>query len=175
MSDAAASQAYPLKEAFRRGAILAARNALIGSALFALVDIATAVLMDLGEPSLGVIFSNLLTWFLLLAAAGSIVTLIPAALGGSVLGLLILARGTIQRRQTATLVGALLGAMIVSVISLPNLYIALAAHDQWSLYNNPGIPVYVERLVVAVLIASILGGYTGRQLFEKRENPCGNM
>jgi hypothetical protein len=59
------------------------------------------------------------------------------------------------------ILGATLGILAVVFISLPNLLLILAAHNYWSIKNNPAFTIYMTRLVEAMIIAGSMGIWSG--------------
>ncbi|MFC1936363.1 hypothetical protein ACFLYP_01710 [Chloroflexota bacterium] len=132
------------------------RSALIGSLLFAIVD--EFSLMS-GEVSIIEILVNSFWWVMFVFLISSILSVIPGYLGGRIIEGLRKTRNS--SKFSLMTIGAILGIIAVVLISLLDLYVVLSAHNYWSIKNNPGFPVYINRLIKASIIAALMGSWSG--------------
>ncbi len=167
MANEIASRNYTVRDMFHDGGALAAETSVVGSVLFALIDTVIAGVRSLIDPAVGRLDSFLILWFLLLAIIGSLLTLVPAIVGGCGLAFVILGRRLIRSKRSAMLLAGSVGVIIVTVISFLDLYVMLSAHDAWTL-DSTALFGYLLRLAIAMCIAAGAGGYTARHVYEKR-------
>jgi hypothetical protein len=132
-------------------------SALIGSFLFALVEgltLKTNQVMSIAE----LIRSNF-SWIVFVFCGSSIFSVVPGYLGGRILERL--KKTTKFGNSSLIAIGAVLGIISVVLISFLDLFVVLSAHNYWSIKNNPAFPVYVSRLIEVVIIAALMGSWSG--------------
>jgi hypothetical protein len=128
-------------------------SALIGSLLFALIERISFKMEGINTiPEL--IRSNL-SWIVLIFCVGSALSIVPGYLGGRIIARL--SEESKWSRPSIVALGAVLGIIAVVLISLPYLFVVLAAHNYWSIINNPAFPIYLIRLIEAAIIAGLMG------------------
>lgn len=133
--------------------LIGVRSALIGSLLFAIVE---GVMLRIVETYTVAEFVRFIfPRMLFIFCIGSLLSILPGYMGGRLLSKLS-QRSNWNRRSLITL-GATLGIVAVVIISLPYLYVVLAGHNYWSIYNNPAFTIYIIRLIEAIIIAGLMG------------------
>jgi MFS family permease len=133
------------------------RSAFIGSLLFAVVE-GISIGMNETDTTTQIISAKLL-WIMTVFGVGSLLSVAPGYAGGKLLERL--RRKSNWNRRSLMILGATLGVLAVVFISLPNLFLVLAAHNYWSIKNNPAFTVYLTRLVEAMIIAGFMGIWSG--------------
>jgi MFS family permease len=133
------------------------RSAFIGSLLFAVVE-GISIGMNETDTTTQIISAKLL-WIMTVFGVGSLLSVASGYAGGKLLERL--RRKNNWNRRSLMILGATLGILAVVFISLPNLFLVLAAHNYWSIKNNPAFTVYLTRLVEAMIIAGFMGIWSG--------------
>jgi hypothetical protein len=97
-----------------RGIWLGVQSSLIGSIVFLIVDSLLVSLLDpwIDVLNIGSVDAALLFWFIVFSLAGFVVALVPGAVGGSFIGLVlwVLARRNKQSPKIASVIGIFVGA-----------------------------------------------------------------
>ena len=138
------------------------RSALIGSLLFAIVEAITLATNE--ADTMTEALRSKFSWMVLVFCIGGVLSIFPGYFGGKLLEKL--SQKSNWNRRSLMILGATLGIIAVVLISLPSLYIVLAAHNYWSIKNNPAFPVYVGRLIEVVIIATMMGSWSGYLISE---------
>lgn len=140
-----------------KAGIIGVRSALVGSLLFAMVE---RITLKSGEVSIIEKPLNIFPWVIIVFSINSIFSVIPGYLGGRIIERL---SGTKNFSKLSLMtIGAILGVVAVVLISLLDLFVILIGHNNyWSINNNPGIPVYINRLIQASIIAALMGSWSG--------------
>ncbi len=134
------------------------RNSLIGSLLFAIVQVIPAVLKTDGfTPSAK--FIDVILVIIAFFGISSVLSAAPGYIGGKKIEKLY--ETGKYSNLSLTAIGSGLGIVAVVLISLPDLCVVLAAHNYWSLKNNPLFPAYITWLTEAAIIAGLMGGWSG--------------
>jgi|GEM_PF-5555545 len=132
------------------------RSSLIGSLLFAIVE---GITLKTDEASIIEKLINNFPWVIIVFCVSSILSLAPGYLGGRIIERL---SKTINFSNLSLMIlGAFLGIIAVVLISLLDLYVVLSAHNYWSINNNPAFPIYINRLTEVMIIAALMGGWSG--------------
>jgi hypothetical protein len=132
------------------------RSSLIGSLLFAIVE---GITLKTDEASIIEKLINNFPWVIIVFCVSSILSLAPGYLGGRIIERL---SKTINFSNLSLMIlGAFLGIIAVVLISLLDLYVVLSAHNYWSINNNPAFPIYINRLTEVMIIAALMGSWSG--------------
>ncbi len=134
------------------------RSSLIGSLVFTIVQVIPAVLKTDGLTPRAK-FPDVILVILVVFCVSSILSAAPGYIGGKKIEKLY-KTGKYNNLSLMT-IGAGLGVIAVVLISLPDLCVVLAAHNQWSLINNPLFSTYITWLIEATVIAGLMGGWSG--------------
>ena len=133
------------------------RSALIGSLLFAIIE---AVTMGTNETdTIAEVLRSKFSWMVFVFGISSVLSILPGYLGGKILERL--SQKSNWNRRSLIILGACLGIVAVVLISLPDLFLVLAAHNYWSIKNNPAFTIYIVRLTEVVIIAGLTGSWSG--------------
>ena len=133
------------------------RSALIGSLLFAIVE---GITLGTNETdTMTEALSSKFSWMILVFCISSVLSILPGYLGGKLLERL--SQRSNWNRRSLIILGATLGIMAVVLISLPDLLLVLAAHNYWSIKNNPAFTIYIIRLIEVIIIAGLIGSCSG--------------
>jgi hypothetical protein len=153
---------------FSSGGWLAIKSAIVGCAVFALVEILsifvnTYLIKQIDAPLdfMSIAFS--IGWFLLVFLLGSAITFIPAYIMGGFLAVLMNreARTGAISVNIASAKGLLFGLITAGAISLP----ILIFQYQFVLSSGHGsFTVFVQRAITAIVIASVCGLWTSLRL-----------
>jgi hypothetical protein len=161
-----------------QGARTAAVSACVGCIFFFIVEFGQVYLLNPSEGASSV--STTVFVFIIAVIFGSLLSLIPALIGGYFLAAILLTSSTMDRhaRWKAILVGVILGIITVSVIYVISFaLIACSGHAvcnnnksivdifSWitSFYVRNSV-VYQQRFILAFLIAGLAGAWTGKSL-----------
>ena len=150
--------------------LIGVRSALIGSLLFTILEGVAYRILEPDSPT--EILRTKFSMLILVFCIGSVLSAIPGYLGGRLLKKLS-QRSKWTRRLLMT-IGATLGIVAVVIISIPYLWIVLAAHNWWSIYNNPAFTIYIIRLVEAIIIAGLMGSWSGSLISKLSPAPTGS-
>jgi hypothetical protein len=140
-----------------KAAWIAMGNTWIGSLLFAIVQ--GISLKIEGVNTIPESIRHNLSWIMLVFFTGSVLWIVPGYLGGILIARL--SQTEKWSKPSLIVLGAVLGIIAVVLISLPYLFVILAAHDYWSVRNNPAFPIYLTRLIEAAIIAGLMGSLSG--------------
>lgn len=133
------------------------RSALIGSFLFAFVEgitLKTNQVMSMME-----VLRYNFPWIVFVFCVSSVLSVVPGYLGGRIIEKL--KKTTNFSNSSIIAISATLGIVSVVLISFLDLFVVLAAHNYWSITNNPAFPIYVSRLIEVVIIAALMGSWSG--------------
>lgn len=144
-----------------KAGMIGVRSALIGSLLFAIVQGLTMQGFNETDALIEVTrFELLLMGFVF--CYSSLLSSIPGYFGSRFLDTPY--RKGIYNRRSLMMWGAIIGVVIVAIISLPNLWLALVPHNYWSMKNNSQLLIYVFQLIQVVIIAALMGSWSGSQI-----------
>lgn len=132
-------------------------SALVGSFLFAFVEgitLKTNQVMSMME-----VLRYNFSWIVFVFCVSSVLSVIPGYLGGRIIEKL--KKTTKFSNSSIIAISATLGIISVVLISFLDLFVVLAAHNYWSIENNPAFPIYVSRLIEVVIIAALMGSWSG--------------
>lgn len=150
-----------------KAGFIGVRSALIGSLLFAIAE-GIAFRIVATETTTESIRTNFL-YMALFFCIGSVLSILPRYLGER--KLMKLAQTSNWNRRSLMIIGATFGIAAVVLISLPYLYIVLAGHNYWSIKGNPAFPIYILRLTEAIIIAGLMGSWSGSLIANSRPMP----
>jgi hypothetical protein len=137
------------------------RSSLIGSLLFAIILVIQALVKTDGF-TLSAKFIDIILAIIVLFCIGSVLSAAPGYIGGKKIEKLY--RTGKYNNLSLMAIGAGMGIIAVVLISLPDLCVVLAAHNYWSLNNNPLFPTYITWLIEAAIIAGLMGSWSGFQI-----------
>lgn len=140
-----------------KAGLVGVRSALIGSFLFAVLEVISIKSKEV-QTIIELIYSNF-SWGINVFIMSSILSIIPGFFGGKIIDRI--KKATALSNLSIIGIGVILGVVSVVLISFLDLYIVLAAHNYWSIRNNPAFLVYVKRLIEVVIIAAFMGGWSG--------------
>jgi hypothetical protein len=143
------------------------RSAIIGTFLFLMVDAVEFFIEDAANAKSWDLISMMI-WGLAFFLIGSLLSAIFGFLGGKLI--LWLIRKKNIKSQFSVILGTGIGVFSVVVISLPYLFLVLGAHNYWSIEHNPVFMIYLHRLVIAVIIAGLMGGWTAQIITKSIKN-----
>ncbi len=136
--------------------LIGIRNAVIGSLLFAIVQGIKYGMSSETDAVTETIRSNF-SGLVFVVCIGSVVSTVPGYFGGGLLE--SLRRKNNWDRRSLMIAGTALGIIIATLINLPELFLALVGR------NDPAFTEYVTRylarLVEAVVIAGLMGAWSG--------------
>ena len=139
-----------------KAGLIGLRNALIGSLLFAIIE---GISLGTNETdTMAEVIRSKFSWMVIVFCIDSVLSMVPGYLGGRFLEKL--SQRSNWNRRLLRILGATIGITAVVLISLPYLLIVLAAHNYWSIINNPAFTIYMERLIEATIIAGLMGSWS---------------
>jgi len=139
-----------------KAGLIGIRSALIGSLLFAIVEGIT--LGTNQTDTMTEVLRSKFSWMVLVFGISSLLSIIPGYLGGKTLERLC--QKSNWNTRSLMIFGATLGIIAVVLISLPDLFLVLAAHNYWSIKNNPAFTIYMTRLIEVIIIAGLMGSWS---------------